>query len=169
MSDVRDLVFGPCQTCLRPICQCPTKHAPPPDTQTMAREMVLKIADKVFQHYPFKHELNYWLAHDAAQRETIRRLEVELKKWRDSFAGHVYVKNEEWSAKCEEVRSLQARLTASEAKLKWTTVRPTVAGWYWWRTTNVPATIIELREMGNVVIVPMKTGEWQGPLTPGEA
>lgn len=217
-----------------------TVHTPPTDAQAMTREQVLKIADKVFRHYPFKHELNYWLAHDAAQRETIRRLEGELKKWRDSFVGHVYVENEEWTEKCETIRTLQARLTASEARVKqqgdvlayllncgpeivqaiqeaksdisedygeeqrqerealreqvkvlqrarkWTTARPTVAGWYWWRKgpgySNDMAAIFydephsewEARFLGlkggKIGTLPVNVcdGEWQGPLTPGE-
>lgn len=40
MSDVRDLVFGPCQTCFRPICQCPTTQAPPPRQEGMEWELV---------------------------------------------------------------------------------------------------------------------------------
>lgn len=112
------------------------------------------------------------------QRETITRLEGELKKWRDSFAGHVYVENEEWSAKCEEVRTLQARLTASEAAKTWTN-QPTSEGWYFWkrivRQKEVKTVVRVKKNWGNAKLyiqacryVEECKGSWQGPLTPGE-
>jgi len=105
----------------------------------------------------------------TAQRETIRRLEGE----RD--AAQFMAKRA-----MDELTKAQARLTASEAKGKWTSARPTVAGWYWWRFSVSTIPIIrclqwddDVQEFYDDVGTENKTlnelgGEWQGPLTPGE-
>lgn len=165
------------------------------------------------------------------QRETIRRLEGERDGWKKQYeACHkLHLEAQEECEKANtfayklEAASLQARLTASEAKvkemeqacdqrkltrkqqveldkiigsrdreintlrnrlarktLKWTTARPTVAGWYWWRFRVSTIPIIrclqwddDVQEFYDDVGTENKTlnelgGEWQGPITPGE-
>lgn len=42
--------------------------------------------------------------------------EAELTRWKQSFSGHVYVPNHEWSDKCAKVRDLTQRLAAVETE-----------------------------------------------------
>ena len=112
------------------------------------------------------------LNHDDAQRETITRLEGEVKRYE---LGEVVVAN--------RIRELQARLTASESAKKWTRERPTVAGWYWWRKgpgyskdmtavsydenqSEWKAKFLGLKGSISTLPVDVCDGEWQGPLTP---
>lgn len=55
-----------------------------------------------------------------------------------------------------------------EEKRKWTTARPTVAGWYFWRLVKGRERIVEVSMLNGILYVPVEGGEWQGPLTPGE-
>lgn len=40
----------------------------------LTRSGVETIAKKILAEYPFRHEVDYWLDTDAAQREEIQRL-----------------------------------------------------------------------------------------------
>lgn len=234
-------VFGPCQTCLRPICQCPAKHTPPPDAQAMTREEFERTVYILSAgNVPRGGQV---LAHDAAQRETIARLEKDLATANEYLAACHGIEDNLEKAVTEN-EELQARLTASEreirrrmwtlhysrmqhapygddgrldcnscgrdyvatpmdelvqwemldasklvtvseAKGKWTTARPTVAGWYWVQWPDdlgLGAEILEVTQPHGpdtdyleVNDTPMDeylaeypSVEWQGPLTPGE-
>lgn len=133
------------------------------------------------------------LAHDAAQRETIRRLGARLARY-DRWTPEHNI--EQWLA------DVQARLTASEAKVneleadmitlqrlltssrsthKWTKEQPTVAGFYWWREDRgmkgwlvdvlADLTVKAITGDGDQIdflhVIEIG-GEWQGPITPGE-
>lgn len=152
-------------------------HTPPPDAQAMTREQVGRHADQINHCEPeyIADHVKVLLDHDAAQRETIRRLEGEnaniLSKWRASADLN--------KGLLRDYDALQARLTASEAKRKWTTARPTVKGQYWWRGSTddkypevIPVFLVqgksELHAQWGRYIALAEGGEWQGPLTPGE-
>jgi hypothetical protein len=135
MSDVRDRVFGPCQTCLRPICQCPAKHTPTSDTQAMTQwidpkewqnregygeaEAMWKRLKGFPPDFPVSLQSEFQpidklrvelLTFSAAQRETIRRLEVERDEAWAHHRGHCRIAE----AYNEEMKTLQARLSESE-------------------------------------------------------
>lgn len=179
MSDIRN-----CPTCdspapnLHPAVQSegevqPCKdpwHTPPPRQEGMTRETFERtLDDRLQDNYPHMHNKKLLLAHDALQRETIRRLEQQAEMLKGCLEENR-----------KHADQLQARLTASEAKGKWTSARPTVAGWYWWRFSVSTIPIIrcllwddDVQEFYDDVGTENKTldelgGEWQGPLTPGE-
>lgn len=165
MSDARDLVFGQCQTCLRPICQCPAKRTPPPDAQAMTHK---KLCEELFiMGHPETDAAHYEEAvrkvrkHDQAQRETIRRLEEKLSSSRQEVDRAVY----DYCVMKEKKDDLQARLTASEAEHKD-------------ELRHYQASIMQLLRL--VTPAPMESWKQsiidkanhligiQGPLTPGE-
>ena len=152
-------------------CTC-ARSTPPPDAQAMTRELF----DEVVKMYAITDdpesaiELYHRIAaHDGAARETIRRLEQQTEMLKGCLEENR-----------KHAEQLQARLTASEAKHKWTTATPKVAGWYWWRFSVSTIPIIrclqwddDVQEFYDDVGTENKTlnelgGEWQGPLTPGE-
>lgn len=60
--------------------------------------------------------------------------------------------------------------------MHWTTEKPTVAGWYWWRSVNYRPKVVEvyLYMNGNCLHINGQAlnqfaGEWAGPLSPPEA
>lgn len=215
-----------CGTCSKLPCVCLSKPTPPPDAQAMARKQVeerMKWYGENFVLYRTRWA-NELLAHDAAQREAIWRLEQQIEMLKGCLEENR-----------KHADQLQARLTASEAELaelagaldrvfrhcpkpdgswdhavwcnssgayetgaagvtcnckimgkvsnKWTTVRPTVAGWYWWRCSystdrgilKYITRIYEIEDSAGGVFISgigtpdkLGNGEWQGPLTPGE-
>jgi hypothetical protein len=61
--------------------------------------------------------------------------------------------------------------------MNWTTDKPTVPGWYWWRSNTEDPTMVEVVKCRRVcmvlepdsnmgVEVPLYVGEWAGPLEP---
>ena len=153
---------------------------PPPDAQAMTREDMDSL------------DFIAWLQNDAPtmdaiaeyidrQRETITRLEHQAEMLKGCLEENR-----------KHADQLQARLTASEAKLKWTRERPTKEGWYWYRSIGDPADIVQVYESAdgvwmivgvNVRCMSIATFaaerdeydelvhedlQWQGPITPGE-
>ena len=165
LQDVRGC--GPCT------CGVPDARGEPMTREALQRVTAqIRAWDK--QSVAFDAAIQQIHAHDAAQRETIARLQQELIG--KERAGTVLV---------EKISELQARLTASEAKRKWTTEKPTAEGEYWFRSdATKPITVSVYRAAENDLIaqigcndIPMddldafdqtEDGEWQGPLTPGE-
>ena len=197
-----------------------------PRQEGMTREWVEEFARDFMRNHECEaecgHDWHRFLAHDALQRETITRLEGDMKaacgellvSLDDAPPGSLVAKlvlaNRVLRSKNA---SLQARLTASEqlaqervkcmadqsrivrelsAAQKWTPDRPTVAGWYWYRSIGDPADIVQVYESadGAWMIVGVNVRwmsmdvfyeqrdefgellrediEFQGPLTPGK-
>ena len=135
--------------------------------------------------------LNVLAEHDAAQRETIARLEGELQEEQEltTWWGNLVRREQIGTKKTPSLRAyieqLEARMTASEAAKKWTTARPTVAGWYWVQWPDDPwlgPEIFEITQPNgpdtdylevndtpmDEYIAEYPSVEFQGPLTPGE-
>jgi len=158
---------------------------PPPDAQAMTRDPLTTMdaklwAEEFMRIFGSKMDkideglMIAWFAnaimkgYDVGcerQAETIRKLE-EQRDYAQAECRRIEVLN----------ASLQARLTASEAKYKWTTARPTVPGWYWWRANRTAAAQI-IKVLDDFTAESMTGcsdhvdeigGEFQGPLTPGE-
>ena len=118
-----------------------------------------------------------------SQRETIARLEERIT----SFELGKRMYDAATQIREDQIAQLQARLTASEAAKKWTTERPTKAGWYWFSTQaaikesiQVEPEIVNVQPHDGELCIKLDEDlywpvtkyseeyEWQGPLTPGE-
>ena len=158
---------------------------PPPDVQAMTRQEFDAREDQLCTYSKGTPEFHAALSdiavNDAAQRETIRRLEQQAEMLKGCLEENR-----------KHADQLQARLTASEAAHKWTRERPTKEGWYWYRSIGDPADIVQVYESAdgvwmivgvNVRCMSIATFaaerdeydelvhedlQWQGPLTPGE-
>ena len=58
-------------------------------SEPLSREKVEMIAGKISNEYTWKHEVNYWLQTDAAQRARIAALEQENANLRTSNVANV--------------------------------------------------------------------------------
>lgn len=164
-----------CGTCSKLPCVCLSNPTQPPDAQAMTREEFERTVYILSAgNVPRGGQV---LAHDAAQRETIARLEKDLAIANEYLAACHGIEDNLEKAVTEN-EELQARLTASEAKRKWTS-QPTSEGWYFWRRIvrqkEVQTVVRVKKNWGNAKLyiqacryVEDCHGEWQGPLTPRE-
>ena len=106
--------------------------------------------------------------------EYIKRLQEERDAYRKGGVTEEILRRNDGFIKlgngCTVVRE--------EERAKWTTTKPTIPGWYWWRSGKYRAAIYRVDWIGKNKkrlyvsecgeLSDFKGGEWQGPLEPKE-
>jgi len=114
MGERTNVRFGPCQVCLRPLCQCP-KPAPSALSREDLAYRVNSIANRNYENVEELLRLvKEVYAHDAAQRATIARQAQEIEWLKGHPMGHPIMGR---NILQEDVAKLRMQLATAQARV----------------------------------------------------